>query len=547
MIRRRFPRSLLPCLLVLSAGAVHAQVGSLTRYQKINDVSGGFTGVLSDDGYFGWSLAALGDLNGDGVPDLAASNHRDDDGGLDRGALWILFLDATGHVTASQKISQTQGGFAGVLPDGAFFGRELASPGDLDGDGRSELVATAGWPNKLWVLFLNADGTVRSQRDVLFSDPAFQPPTFPRTFTNGGMASLGDTDGDGLGDLVLGAPLDDDGDGFDVGALWILRLNADGSAKSTQKLSQTEGGFSGALEPEEHMGERVGSAGDLDGDGNVELGVNGVGFMTWLLFLDANEHVRSSNEIQIGGGLLRALGRLGVDYDTNWCGIGDLDGDGSPEVALGTPGFQLGTPRRYTGAVSVGSFRADGTMTKGVLLSSDRGGLGTLPADTYFGRAMAPLGDLDGDGTTELAAGAAADSDAGVERGAVWILFPRGSAVRNGAGGNPLTLSQLAEPTLGGTWTTTLDCSAHAPGLALLMGSNGPLSGVFLPQGELLVDSGGVRLFRSVAPHTGGPAIFQEAVPNDIHLVNLQLFVQGLSTGAPGARLSNALDVVVGF
>ncbi|MSR62099.1 MAG: hypothetical protein EXS08_06620 [Planctomycetes bacterium] len=546
MVVRRFARSFLPYWLALSAGTVHAQVGAVTRSQKINDVSGGFTGVLSDDGYFGWSLAALGDLNGDGVPDLAVSNHQDDDGGPDRGALWILFLDATGHVSASQKISQTQGGFAGALSDGALFGRELAALGDLDGDGRSELVATAGGPNRLWVLFLNADGTVRSQRELLFSAPAFQPPTFPRTFNDGGMASVGDTDGDGIGDLVLGAPLDDDGPGFDVGALWILRLNADGSAKSTQKISQTEGGFTGALTVEEHFGERLGVVGDLDGDGNVELGVAGDPFQTWLLFLDANEHVRETHEIDIGGGLLRALGRLGVFYNTDWTGIGDLDGDGFAEVALATPGHR-NAQGIYTGAVTVGSFRADGTMLKGVLLSSDHGGLGPLPADTYFGRGIAPLGDLDGDGTTELAVGAVADSDAGSDRGAVWILFPRGSAVRNGAGGNPLALTQLAEPTLGGTWTTTLDCSAHASGLALLLGSDRPLAGVFLPQGELLIDSSAVRLFHSILPHTGGTATFQQAVPNSFGLLNLQLFVQGLSTGAPGARLSNALDVVVGY
>ena len=106
---------------------------------------------------------------------------------------------------------------------------------------------------------------------------------------------------------------------------------------------------------------------------------------------------------------------------------------------------------------------------------------------------------------------------------------------------------RLSEPTLGGTWTTTLDCSAHASGLALLLGSVRPLSGVFLPQGEVLIDTSAGRLFQSVLPHAGGAATLQEPVPNDIHLVNLQLFVQGLSTGAPGARLSNALDVVVGY
>jgi hypothetical protein len=66
--------------------------GTVDSHQKISDTVGGFTGTLDDEDHFGVSMTSLGDLDGDGVGDLAVGAARDDDGGLNRGAVWILFL-----------------------------------------------------------------------------------------------------------------------------------------------------------------------------------------------------------------------------------------------------------------------------------------------------------------------------------------------------------------------------------------------------------------------------------------------------------------------
>ena len=91
----------------------------------------GFTGGLDDEDHI-QKVTSLGDLNGDGVGDLAMGAWGDDDGGPRRGAVWILFLNPNGTVKAHQKISSTQGGFSGALDDEDAFGFPVAALGDLD-------------------------------------------------------------------------------------------------------------------------------------------------------------------------------------------------------------------------------------------------------------------------------------------------------------------------------------------------------------------------------------------------------------------------------
>ncbi len=147
--------------------------GAVKSHAKISSTHGGFAGVLADDDDFGHSVASLGDLDGDGVIDLAVGADEDTDGGASRGAVWVLFLNTDGTVKAHQKISSTSGGFKGALYEGDEFGESVTSPGDLDGDGVADLLVGAkddglGQRNRgaVWVLFLRTDGTVAAHAKI---------------------------------------------------------------------------------------------------------------------------------------------------------------------------------------------------------------------------------------------------------------------------------------------------------------------------------------------------------------------------------------------
>lgn len=535
-------RSLLSLSLFLAAALLHvstsaAQVGAVLREQRINEHEGGLSVPLANETMFGHAVAGIGDLNRDGIGDLAVGAPGDWDGVTSFGAVWILFLKADGRVQSHTRIRQASGA----------FGARLAAIGDLDGDGVSELAVTADRPRRIVILFLNSDGTVRAQREILWSDPVFGGATSEGHFQTGPVARLGDVDRDGIPDLAWGARHASPG-AQNAGAVWIVRLNADGSAKAASMIANGHGGFTGVLAAGDRFGLCVQLLGDVNGDGHVDLGVvdNETAQWTlgrlWILFLDAGFQVIGHRVVS------------GVDFNLSWepqhrnnIGadldlLGDLDGDGIAEIAL------HGNGNGPNSGFVVGFLAPDGSLRKRLLVGQNStGSVHGLPVVAHrrqFAWSLDWLGDLDGDGAPEFAVGDPADRQSGFGAGSVSILTLDTDAVRNGSGVNPLTLTQLADPVLGAVWKAQLDCSGHAPGFALLTARDRPLAGVFSPAGELLIS--GTPVFRLSARHAGGPAGFALLVPDELVLVNLTLHAQGLCSGAPGPRLSNALDVQIG-
>jgi hypothetical protein len=135
--------------------------GKVKSQQKIADGAGGFDGNLDNDDHFGSAAAGIGDLDGDGIDDLAVGADQSDTGGTDRGAVWILFLNSDGRVNSQQRIADGAGGFKGDLNDGDQFGSAVAGIGNLDGKELPDLAVGApldddGGTDKgaVWILFM---------------------------------------------------------------------------------------------------------------------------------------------------------------------------------------------------------------------------------------------------------------------------------------------------------------------------------------------------------------------------------------------------------
>ena len=423
-------------LLIMAGSTLQAQPGTVLAHQKISDTAGGFTGTLDDGDNFGWAVASLGDLDGDGIEDIAVGALWDDDGGSNRGAVWILFLNTNGTVKSHQKISATEGGFTGTLDDFDRFGSSVAGLGDLDGDGIEDIAVGAiddddGGFNRgaVWVLFLNTDGTVSSHQKISSTEGGFTGTLDDGDRFGISVAGVGDLDGDGTQDIAVGAYFDADGGPF-RGTVWVLFLNTDGTVKSHQKISDTAGGFTGILDDNDNFGRSVAGVGDLDGDGVEDIAVGASGDddggaargAVWVLFLNTDGTVDSHQKISdTAGGFTGTLDDFDF-FGISVAGVGDLDGDGIEDIGVGAYFDGDGGP--FRGAVWVLFLNADGTVDSHQKISDTEGGFtGALDTFDNFGISVAGLGDLDGDGKHDIAVGALLDDDGGLDRGAAYVLF----------------------------------------------------------------------------------------------------------------------------
>ena len=98
---------------------------------------------ISPDDFFGHDVEIIGDLDGDGVIDIAVGAPYDNDGGQSQGAVYILFLNSDGTVKDSQKISSTEGNFQNIIDSGDCWGNAITSLDDLDGDGITDIAVGA--------------------------------------------------------------------------------------------------------------------------------------------------------------------------------------------------------------------------------------------------------------------------------------------------------------------------------------------------------------------------------------------------------------------
>jgi hypothetical protein len=420
---------LLFCSVVLTAAILLSSppgFAQFSSYQKIGENSGGYSGSIEPGDDFGESACVLGDVDGDSVTDIAIGAEEDDDGGLNRGAVWVLFLNPDGTVKDHQKISSTEGGFTGRISDGNRFGDKCAGLGDLDRDGVPDIAIGQQGGTRTRVVFLRTDGTVKSHRDLACGDGGRK------------IANIGDFDGDGVIDLAAGSPKQSTL-GPQRGAFYICLLGRDGRIKSTYEISEVSGGFTGTLDDGDLFGNDIAGIGDLDDNGVVDIAVNAkrdddggtdIGAV-WLMFMNADGTVKRHQKIsQTEGGFQDSLPWY-ASFGEGVTGLGDVDGDGVEDMAVGADYADVGGRNR--GAVWLLFLNPDGTIKAQDRIASDTPGFeGALQDSDNFGRDLANLGDLDGDGVTDLLVSADADSNESPTRDSAYTFFLEGGIRTSG-------------------------------------------------------------------------------------------------------------------
>ena len=384
---------------------------------KIEEGLGGFFATLDSGDRFSREHDVAGDINGDGILDLVVGARSDDDGETDAGAVYILFMNANGTVQSNQKISMIEGGFNETLNPTNWFGYGVAGIGDYDGDTIPDIAVSApsSTNRALYIIHLNSNGTVKSY--VKNSNIVAQ-----------GLSAIGDLNNDGRIDLVACDPASDMG-GINRGAIRILFLNSTSQIinADTVTISSTSGGFGTGLQDEDAFGGReVAMLGDIDNDGTQEMAVgafksDGGKGAIWILSLDPTTYTVVS-KLKIAEGLNGFNDTLSSDVNANGS-FGAQFGHAmcSPGDLNGDGVSDLitGANQQNNGDGYILYLNTDKTVKTYTKVNASNSGFNlTLDTDERFSRSISFVGDLRGDGSIAVNFGGGAGGT-----GTLYLLF----------------------------------------------------------------------------------------------------------------------------
>ena len=351
----------------------------------------------------GFDATGLGDLDGDGLDDLAISAPWAGRPGERVGEVYIAY----GPVTAVDDSAWVGGSISGQQ-DGALLGWSVAAVGDVTGDGAADLAMGAPYfgggsaGDGVIAVFSGAiDGEV-------IVDAADLTVVGARSSQLVGwdLAGTGDHDGDGIDDLVFSYDISSD-----AGRVGILN----GPAEGTVDVADIDA-FIGDVGGGTTFARVVAWAGDNDGDGYDDV-------VTSAAVLEHGEAHLLHGPLDASGTVEVAAASFmgtveGAGFSTSLQGNTDLNGDGDLDLAVGAPEGRPQGCALDTGAVYVWLGPTVGSYDDS---DADRVFLGANASD-LLGWSLATA-DMDGDGIDDLAMAAIGIDVFNRNEGGVWIAL----------------------------------------------------------------------------------------------------------------------------
>ena len=230
----------------------------------------------------GWSVASAGDVDGDGLDDVLIGAIYARDSGFSTGKTYLMLGSdvvamPSGSVRSVADASYTFVGEPAILE---LAGWSVASAGDVDGDGRPDVLIGAPGnkdkgccrTGKAYVMLASTIAAAPTGTSFALAEASYSFVGETSTDEAGySVASAGDVDGDGLADVLIGGPLDWDGGG-NAGKTSLM-MGADLMASppgTTFAISDASYTFLGDS-PADRSGQSVAPAGDMNGDGKADF------------------------------------------------------------------------------------------------------------------------------------------------------------------------------------------------------------------------------------------------------------------------------------
>ena len=340
-------------------------------------------GPDEEDGRFGYAVSGAGDVDDDGFDDVLVGAPKA--GGSGRAYLYYGSGDG---------LEPMPGWSAGASRAAVEFGKAVAGVGDVDGDGYDDVLVGAPVP-------FHHDGSARGcvhlyrgSEEGLEQTPSWRAVSEAGDSRFGSaLAGAGDVDGDGVSDVVIGAPEYPVGQGRE-GVIYVYHGSSTGGLSHEPETTVT------STEPFERFGRAVAGAGDVDGDGFDDIVVGAPRY--------GKRHESQGRAYVFHGGeegLQRTPGwsdgadRAGARYGAAVAGAGDVDGDGFDDLVVGDLGGLIdANPVKGRLHLYRGTSEGVAGSPSWTAISRKR--------QATFGVAVAGAGDVDADGFADMLVGA---------------------------------------------------------------------------------------------------------------------------------------------